>query len=307
MKAANGETIRIGFGLGTNSHTNNPDRLAPLIEGLERHGFDSIWFAERVAGATLDPVVAMTWAAARTEKLKFGPSVMVVPGRNPVLLAKSLASLDRVSNGRLLPAFGLGAVNLGDHQAFGVERRERSPWFDEALPLLRRLWTEDRVDHDGERFHLEGVKVEPKPVQDPLEVWLGGVAPSELRRTGRFGDGWLPSFCTPDDVADGMAVVDQASADAGRDPIDRGHVGALIVYTQDGSMPERFARVIEARRPELSPGDIIVAGREALSARITEFCDAGATKFVVMPADEPDDWAAELDQLADAVLHFHAH
>ncbi len=305
MKAANGETIRIGFGLGTQSHTNEPSRLQPLIDGLERNGYDSIWFAERVSGATLDPIVAMTWAAARTEKLKFGPSVMVVPGRNPVLLAKSIASLDRVSNGRVLPAFGLGAVNLGEHQAFGVDRKERAPWFNEALPLLRRLWTEESVTHHGERFQIEDVRVEPKPVQDPLELWLGGIAPSELRRTGRLGDGWLPSFCTPDDVADAIPVIDEHSAEAGRDPIDRGHFGALLLYTIDGSMPERIVKAVQMRRPELSPGDIVVQGRDGLEARIKEFCDAGATKFVVMPSQEPEEWGPELDQLADAVLHVH--
>lgn len=297
--------VRIGFGLGTNSHTNDPTRLGPLVDGLEAFGYDSVWFAERVAGATLDPVVAMTWAAARTQKLKFGPSVMVVPGRNPVLLAKSLASLDRVSNGRLLPAFGLGAVNLAEHQAFGVERSERARWFNEALPLLRRLWTEDVVDHEGERFRLDGVRVQPKPVQEPLEIWLGGIAPSELRRTGRLGDGWLPSFCTPDDVATAIPVIDEHSTEAGRPPIDREHFGALIGYTIDGSMPERIVKAVQLRRPELEPDDIIVRGRDALTGRIKEFIDAGASKFVVMPFTEPDDWPSELELLAEEVLHFH--
>jgi len=276
-----------------------------MIDGLERNGFDSIWFAERVAGASLDPIVAMTWAAARTEKLKFGPSVMVVPGRNPVLLAKSLASLDRVSQGRLLPAFGLGAVNLGEHQAFGVERKERARWFNEALPLLRRLWTEEVVDHQGERFQLEGVRVEPKPVQDPLEIWLGGIAPSELRRTGQLGDGWLPSFCTPDDVAAAIPVIDQHSDDAGRPRIDRGHFGALLSYSTDGTIPDRLVKLVETRRPDLSAEDIVCTSREAIEGRVKEFVDAGASKFVVMPMIEPDDWNAELDQLAEATLHLH--
>jgi len=303
MLAPNGEKIRIGLGLGTQSHTNDPSSLGPLIEGLEMHGYDSVWFAESVAGATLDPIVAMTWAAARTEKLKFGPSVMVVPGRNPVLLAKSLASLDRISGGRVLPAFGLGAVNLAEHQAFGVERKERAPWFNEALPLLRRLWTEEVVDHQGERFQLEGVRVEPKPLQDPFEIWLGGIAPSELRRTGRLGDGWLPSFCTPDDIEAAIPVIDNHSADAGREPIDRGHFGALLGYTTDGSIPERIVKMVQMRRPDLTAADLIVQGHEGLERRIKEFADAGATKFVLMPFSEPDDWETELGSLADSVLH----
>lgn len=298
--------VRIGFGLGTQSLTNDAESLGTLVESLETHGYDSVWFAERVAGATLDPVVAMTFAAARTKKLKFGPSVMVVPGRNPVLLAKSLASLDRVSNGRLLPAFGLGAVNLGEHQAFGVERGDRAKWFNEALPLMRRLWSEDSVDHHGERFDMEGVKVLPKPMQDPLEIWLGGIAPSELRRTGQLADGWLPSFCTPDDIAEAIPVIDQHSADAGRPPIDREHFGALIGYTiGDAPYPERLVKAVKMRRPELDPGDIMVKGRDALEARIKEFVDAGASKFVVMPFTEPDDWNAELELLAGSVLHLH--
>ena len=124
----------------------------------------------------------------------------MLPGRNPVVLAKELATLDRLSGGRLLPAFGLGVADPHEQQAFGVAREERAAWFDEALPLIRRLWLEDVVDHDGPRFHFEGLRVLPKPVQQPPDVWLGGIAPSELRRVGRLGDGWLPSFIMPDEV-----------------------------------------------------------------------------------------------------------
>ena len=86
--------------------------------------------------------------------------------------------MGRGRGGRLLPAFGLGQVDPREQQAFGVKREDRAKIFDEALPLIRRLWTEDAVDHDGTFFHYEGVKVEPKPIQDPPDVWLGGIAPS---------------------------------------------------------------------------------------------------------------------------------
>lgn len=300
-----GLKVRIGVGLGTGSTTNEAESLVTLVTDLERLGFDSVWFAERVGGATLDPVVAMAWAAAHTRRLKFGPSVMVLPGRNPVLLAKELASLDRVAGGRLLPAFGLGAVNLAEHQAFGVTREERAGWFDEALPLLRRLWREDSVDHHGPRFHLDGVRVQPKPT-GKMEVWLGGVAPSELRRTGRLGDGWLPSFCTPADIAAGIPVIDAASEAAGRPLIDREHIGAVIGYTVDGAVPERLVQAVRLRRPDLEPTDIFVAGRAELAGRIEAFVEAGASKFVVMPFTEPAVWTAELEALAEVVLPLQA-
>ena len=295
--------IRIGFGLGTRSSATDPKTLGKLTTSLEEFGFDSLWFSERVSGTGLDPLVAMSWIAARTEKLKFGPSVMVLPGRNPVLLAKSFASLDRVSNGRVLPAFGLGAVNLAEHQAFGLARKDRSPWFDEALPLMRRLWEEDSVSHSGQRFQLTDVRVKPKPIQKPLDIWLGGIAPSELKRVGRLGDGWLPSFCTPNDIAEAIPEIDQHSISANRQVIDREHFGVLIIYTADGSIPDQIVQAVQSRRPELKAEDIIVHNRKELSTRIQEFIAVGASKFILTPYVEPEDWEQELSCLAEETLH----
>src|SRR5437588_11961815 len=147
--------VRIGYGLGTQG--SDTGRFGAMVDALEGHGFDSLWLSERITGGAVDPVVGMAFAAGRTRKLKFGTSVMVLPGRNPALLAKELASLDRLSEGRLLPAFGLGVADPAEHQAFGVTGRERGPWVEEALPLLRRLWSEDAVDHDGPRFRYQGL------------------------------------------------------------------------------------------------------------------------------------------------------
>ena len=155
--------IRIGFGLGTRTLTNDADTFGAFVDVLERLRFDSLWLSERLTGDAPDPLVALAYAAGRTKKLKLGTSVLVVPGRNPVVLAKELASLDRLSDGRLLPAVGLGAPVPAEHRAFGVDRKERSAWFDEAIGLMRRLWTEDDVHHEGKRFHVEGVTLRPRP------------------------------------------------------------------------------------------------------------------------------------------------
>src|SRR5438270_4308139 len=122
-----------------------------------------------------DPLIGLAYAAGRTQRLKLGTSVLVLPGRNPVLLAKELATLDRLSNGRLLPAVGLGAPDPIEHRAFGVERGERARIFDEMLPLLRELWAGKDV---------AGIQIDITPAQAPFDVWLGGIAPSELRRVG---------------------------------------------------------------------------------------------------------------------------
>lgn len=293
--------VRVGYGLGARSSTNDQPRFATMVDELERLGFDSLWLSERIAADGPDPVVGMAFAAARTTRLKVGMSVMVLPGRNPVLVAKALASLDRLSDGRLLPAFGLGVVDPGEQQAFGVDRTERAAIFDEALPLIRRLWTEDAVDHDGPHFHLEGAVVRPRPVQHPLDVWLGGQAPSELRRVGRLGDGWLPSFCDAEDVRRGRAVIEAAADEAGR-AIDPEHFGALVAYAE-GEVPDGLARFIARRRPDLDdPRQIVPASLPALRARLEDLVDAGASKFVVLPLAEPADWADHLGAVAAAVL-----
>ncbi|HLT16651.1 MAG TPA: LLM class flavin-dependent oxidoreductase [Acidimicrobiales bacterium] len=291
--------VRIGFGLGTRA-AHDPRRFAQFVDGLEAHGFDSLWLSERVTGDCPDPVVALAVAAGRTTRLKLGFSVLVLPGRNPMLLAKELATLDQLSAGRLLPAFGLGAVDPAEHQAFGVARAERGPRFDEALPLLRRFWTGEPVDHEG-RFHrYEGARVLPRPHQDRLDVWLGGLAPSELRRCGRLGDGWLPSFCAPEDVTAGIPVVQQAAADAGR-TIDPEHFGALVPYC-DGEVPEAYAALAARRRPGVDPRDLVATDLEHLADLLRRHIEAGASKFVVLPMAEPDDWDAHLAEVAAAVL-----
>ena len=292
--------IRIGVGVGGGVASGDPEVFATVVDGLERLGFDSLWVAERAGGPALDPVVSMTFAAARTTRLKFGPSVMVLPGRNPVLLAKAMASLDRISNGRLLPAFGLGVADTAEHQAFGVARMDRAAWFNEALPLMRRLWTEDVVEHHGPRFHLDAARVDVKPIQQPLDVWMGGIAPSELRRVGRLSDGWLPSFVTPDDVRAGIAAVNQHADEAGR-AIDPEHYGVLLAYT-DAPLPDRFLQAIKLRQPDKSPGDLVASSRQELGPRIEAFMETGASKFVVMPLGEPPDWEAEIEALATDLL-----
>ena len=146
-------------------------------------------------------MTAIAFAAGRTTHLKFGMSVLVLPGRNPIVLAKQLATIDQLSGGRLLPAFGLGVAD--PTRAAGVRGRphERAAIFDEALAVLRAAWAPGTLDAPRRALPLRRLRVLPKPLQQPIDVWLGGIADSELRRVGRLADGWLPSFVTPADAS----------------------------------------------------------------------------------------------------------
>jgi probable F420-dependent oxidoreductase len=290
--------IRVGYGLGNQRHLAG-DRLGSLAEAIENHGFDSLWLSERISGPAPDPMLGLTFAAARTKHIKLGTSVQVLPGRSPARLAKSWATLDALSGGRALPAFGLGIAHPVEQQAFGVERGERAPIFDEALPLIRRLWEEDAVDHDGTYFHYTGMTVLPKPAKR-LDVWLGGKAPSELRRVAKLADGWLASFSSPEDCKAGRDAIEEATAAAGRS-IDDDHFGAMVFYTHD-TIPDRVLELITARNPGADPNDLVANGWTALRELCERYVAVGFSKLVLVPFTEPDNWDDELAQGADAIL-----
>jgi probable F420-dependent oxidoreductase len=288
--------VRIGFGLGTSTDLHGPE-YATVVDALESLGFDSLWLSERISGPAPDPLVAMAYGAGRTERLKFGMSVMVLPGRNPVVLAKELATLANMSGGRLLPAFGLGAVDPVEQQAFGVQRGERAKLFDEMLAVMRQCWTGEPFTHHGDRYDYEAVRVLPAATK--MEVWLGGIAPSELRRIGRMADGWLPSFVTPADAAAGRVVIEQVCDEHDRE-IEHDHYGVLVPYSF-GPIPERLLALLAKRRPDLSdPTELVPTSWDGLTETIRRFVDVGTSKFVVLPLAEPDGADAWVEHLTEA-------
>jgi probable F420-dependent oxidoreductase len=286
--------IRIGVGAGGAFAT--PAALAELVTGLDELGFDSLWLSEVLTGAVLDPVVGLSWAAASNPRVKLG-TTMLLPGRHVVRLAKQLASLDVLSNGRLLVTLVPGLTYAPERDAIGVDPKRRGALIDEALPLLRRLWAGETVSHDGAAGTFRDVTLSPLPVQQPLEVWLGGTAPAALERCGRLSDGWLPSLCTPEEAAAGRIVIEQAAARAGRS-ISSEHFGMSIGYAREPIDPA-MARTMTARRPrsvELTP-----VGLPALRRLIERFIAVGFSKFVVRPVAAPVSWRAELEALSGAI------
>jgi probable F420-dependent oxidoreductase len=270
--------------------------LGELVSGLDELGFDSLWLSEVLTGPVIDPAVGLAWAAASSPRVKLG-TTMLLPGRNVIRLAKQLASLDVLCNGRLLVTLVPGLTYAPERDAIGVDPKRRGVFIDEALPLLRRLWAGETVSHEGAAGNFRDVKLSPLPVQQPLEVWLGGTATAALERCGRLSDGWLPSLCTPGEAAAGRAVIEDAAAQAGRS-ISSEHFGMSIGYAR-GPIDPATARVMAARRPrslELTP-----VGLPALRQTIEGFIAVGFSKFVVRPVVPPPSWRAELEALSSAV------
>ena len=288
--------MKIRIGIGASAASSAPESMAELVGALDDTGFDSLWLSEVLTGQGIDPLVGLAWAAASNPRVKLG-TTMLLPGRNVLRLAKQLASLDVLCRGRLLLTLVPGLTYPPEREAIGLEPKLRGAFIDEALPLLRRLWAGETVTHEGAAGILRDVTLAPLPLQQPLEVWLGGTAPAALERCGRLSDGWLPSACTPEEAAAGQIVIDEAAAKAGRS-ISREHFGASLSYVREALDPET-ARRMTARRPralELTP-----VGLPALREQIERFVDVGFSKFVVRPLIPPASWRSELELLARAV------
>ncbi|MGI9625023.1 MAG: LLM class flavin-dependent oxidoreductase [Acidimicrobiales bacterium] len=288
--------VRFGFTMGPEVPAGG---LGPLVDDLERLDFDSLWIPEVMSMPILDPIVGLAFAAARTRRLKLGCH-LVLPGRHPVQLARQLAHLDRVSEGRLLLLGVLGLRRDADHGLQGVDPGDRGAVVDEMVPLLRELWSGETVSHEGRYFQFSDVVIDPTPVQEPLELWLGGQAPSALRRCASFGEGWMPGLVPP---KEGLILREQLEVEAaaiGR-TMDPEHFGANLFYAREPLSTE-VVEAMSVRRSGVDIAAVTPVGPEALRERIEEWIEAGFSKFLLRPVVPPSDWTEELEGLAEEVL-----
>jgi probable F420-dependent oxidoreductase len=291
------ERLSVRVGVGTSPFA--PDGLADgtfwrLVEALERIGCDSLWLSDTARLGGVAPLPVLAAVAARTERLKLGTSVLVLPPRNPVLLARELATVDALSGGRLLPAGGLGIDLPAELEAMGVARDERAARLEESVAIIKALWGGEPVTLRGRFWSLTDVTLTPRPRRERIELWLGGTAPAALRRIGRIADGWLASFVGPGDFAGKVNVIRAAAAEAGR-AIDEDHYGATIFSAPTAAaIPARAAALLD-RRPGTERDDHVAVGVDATRRLLERFVAAGATKFVLIPiADDPAAWVETL-------------
>jgi probable F420-dependent oxidoreductase len=281
--------IRIAIGLG--GHTLDADEFAGLVSDMATLGFDSLWVSEVLTGPGPDPLIALATAAQLNPKLKLG-TTLLIPGRNEIRLAKSLATLDMLSRGRLLLTFVPGLAHGPERDAIGLPVLERAAAIERTLPRLRRWWAGDEVD---------GVRVLPRPVQDPLEVWLGGLAPASLARCGRIADGWLGAACTPQEADRARTAINEAAREADRE-VDPEHFGLSIAYTHRPLDDRQLAALAaRARGRDTDPRALVPVGYDALRALLQAHISVGLSKFVLRPMSVNGSWHDELTALAHAV------
>ncbi len=258
----------------------------------EEGGVDSIWQIDRMVSREpfLECMSTMAAIAGATKKLKFGMNVASVGLRDPLLLAKECATIDFLSDGRLLPAFGIGNAAAPVWKATGRPTKARGKRTNEALELIQRLWSEDSVTFEGEFYQYTEACIAPKPVQRKIPFWLGGSSEAAIRRTARFGTGWLAGLETPQIVGPVIEGIKQAAREAGR-PIDEDHFGAAFPYRFGDGNDDATRRQIDAfqKRTKRDARDYFaIGGTEEVIAKLREFVAAGAYKFVLRPIGNND-------------------
>ena len=177
----------------------NPARIQRFLQRAEELPFAAAWCIEQVIGTApvLESVTTLAYAAGLTKRLRLGIAVLLIAQRNPIDLAKSLSTLDVLSNGRLIVGVGLGA-STRYYPAYGLSPEGRVSRFRENLDIIKRLWAEDRVTLQGRFSHLDNVPMRPKPVQKPRPpLWFGGHAEAALRRAVELGDGYIGAGSLP--------------------------------------------------------------------------------------------------------------
>ena len=263
------------------------------VDLAEAAGVDSIWQTDRLISSEpfLESMTALAALAGRTRRMKFGMNVLSLAQRDPVLVAKQCATIDMLSGGRLLPAFGVGSDRSPEWTAMNLDPKTRGAKTDEALEIIGRLWREDKVDFTGKHYQLTGATIAPKPVQPDLPMWIGGSSSAAIRRTARFGTGWQGGAETPEVTGQVIAAIKAALVETGR-TIDEDHYGAGFPFWFGTADDPGVAGTLAAYKA-LGLADPLsyfaIGDTDAILKRIAAYIEAGISKFILRPMGRDDD------------------
>jgi probable F420-dependent oxidoreductase len=277
------------------------------VDLCEQGGLDSIWQTDRIVSRTpiLESMTTLAAIAGRTRRIKFGVNVVSVALREPVLLAKQCATIDVLSNGRLLPGFGIGSPRGAEWTAMHVDTTTRGRKTDEALEIISRLWSGKALDFDGRHFHLTKASISPLPVQPDLPMWIGGSSEAAIKRTARIGTGWQAGAETPEAVGPVIAGIKAALLETNR-TIDEDHYGAAFAFRFGGPGDPGVAKIMEQYRARTGrdPRDTFAIGdAETILQRLSDYVAVGASKFILRPiADGDEDMLTQTQRLVEGVL-----
>ncbi len=298
-------TVAVGLGLMEFPFAGAADYWR-WVDLCEQGGVDSLWQTDRLVSQQpiLECMSVMAALAGRTKRMRFGMNVVSLALRDPVLLAKQCATVDVLSEGRLLPAFGIGSPLGPEWQALDIDTKTRGRRTDESLEIIGRLWREDSVDFEGRHYRLRGASISPRPVQPDLPMWIGGSSDAAIRRTVKYGTGWQGGGETIEDAIRVVAAIKQALPAAGR-TIDEDHYGASFPFYFGSANDTVVGKAMEAyaRRTGRDPArQFAVGDARTILDRIGEYVKGGIQKFILRPVGQGDQAITQTRLLIEKVL-----
>ncbi len=310
--------VRIGVGMGLGGFPFESMRdFHSWLDLCEATKIDSIWQSDRVISReiALEPMTLLSVIAGATRRLKFGTNAVVLPFRDPINFARQCASLDHLSDGRFLPTVAIGAGTAPEWKATGRSPKGRGKRADEALEVITRLWSGESANFEGEFYSLKDASINPRPKQQPLPLWLGGASKAAIRRTARFGSGWLAPLQSPAETALTVAAIREESHRIGR-PVPEDHYGATILFrigkpldepanassSESKPLNDRLLQYRDRVRQIQAIGDAGV-----VLDKLKEFRAAGITKFIAIPMAQNTREIMEQCRLLDAEVLPHAN
>ena len=307
----------------------DPPVLAAKYEAL---GYDVFWMPDHVLKTRMDPFPVLAAVAQTTTRMKVGTSVSVLPYRHPYLLAKTAATVDILSHGRLLLGVGIGGL-FHEFEMLEIDRRERGRVSEERLEILHRLLHEQNVTHEGKYHRLNDITLKPSPVQKPLPIWVGAdlndraearysqyaadeltgvaasgvIAPGAVRRAARFGDGFLPSLASVPNYRRAQRLITQEAETFGRDPNGIEWGVFLFIYIDDNTAT---ARKDGPKHLEATVGytglafenAFVAASPEDAVAIIESYASLGITQFQLVSVCEPSQKVVQFERIASEIL-----
>jgi probable F420-dependent oxidoreductase len=296
--------MQFGIALPAQVAERTPREVLGFVDRAERLGFDSLWVLDRIAYDSFAPLPLLAAAAARTERVRLGTSILLATHRGPLVLAKDLATLDQLSGGRLTLGMAVGGRDVDFAAAF-VSPRARGRRLEETIALFEQAWAGGPIDYDGEIFSIHGPPIGPRPLQEPRPpIWLGGRAPGAIARAVRLADGFIPGGSGPRGLREQIDRVDQAARAAGRDPATLAY--AAVVYFN-------MARDVDAARATLASylkayyfgrlrldiaEDTVHGAPRDAARRLAAFRDVGLHTLILVPTTSDP---AEADRVAEAI------
>jgi len=280
-----------------------------MVEMVDRLGYDSLWVGDHLSFAIpiLDPLIQLAQAATYSSRLELGAGVYLLPLRHPGPVAKQVATLDHLSNGRLILGVGVGGEFKTDFQVAGVDPAERGARLSEGIEVLRKLWGGEAVAHDGEYFSFPELTMSPpaRRLGGP-PIWCGGRSPAALRRAGEIADGWLSYVVTPDMYRSSLDGIREAAAGGPDRPFGTGHLLFATVADTYESALDKATETLSVRYAmdfRQAAKKYCALGRpQDVAERLLEFHAAGVRHIIMDFVGPYEDRDAQIIRFAEEVL-----